>query len=137
MPQDDLDIGNYRFRGLHRGISLGTASDRYAGWIGQVYSENLYKDRLISRTHKVGGKSFKEILLPVDSVAEYFDHFRVLEIDYTFYRMPTARTIDAWRTATPSDFRFCLKASQQITHRERLKIPSDALDYLLSVLTGL
>jgi uncharacterized protein YecE (DUF72 family) len=34
----------------------------------------------------VGGKSFVEEVLPVDSVEEYFEHFGVLEIDYTFYR---------------------------------------------------
>jgi uncharacterized protein YecE (DUF72 family) len=66
---------------------LGTASDRYAGWIGQVYSEDLYLGRISSRTNKIGGKSFKEMVLPVDSLGEYFDHFRVLEVDYTFYQM--------------------------------------------------
>jgi uncharacterized protein YecE (DUF72 family) len=34
----------------------------------------------------VGGKSFTEQVLPVDSVEEYFAHFRVLELDFTFYR---------------------------------------------------
>jgi uncharacterized protein YecE (DUF72 family) len=67
----------------------------------------------------------------------YATQFNSVEIDYTFYRMPTAKTIDSWRNATQQNFRFCLKASQQITHRERLKVPSDALEYLLSVVTGL
>jgi len=31
--------------------------------------------------------SFKEEALPVDSVKEYFEHFRVLGIDYTFYSL--------------------------------------------------
>jgi hypothetical protein len=83
----DLDLENYHFRGLHPDILLGTASDRYAGWIGQIYSENLYQGRITCRTNKVGGKSFKEMVLPVDSLGEYFDHFPVLEIDYTFYQL--------------------------------------------------
>ena len=35
----------------------------------------------------MGKLSFKEEVLPVDSVREYFEHFRVLEIDYTFYSL--------------------------------------------------
>jgi len=83
--RNEFDPENFRFRGLHPAIYLGTASDRYAGWIGQIYSENLYHGRITKRTNKVGGKSFQEQVLPVASVAEYFQHFRILEIDYTFY----------------------------------------------------
>jgi len=64
---------------------MGTASDRYAGWIGQIYTKERYEGRISRRTNKVGGKSFVEETLPVDSVEEYFEHFSVLEIDYTFY----------------------------------------------------
>lgn len=84
---DDLELNRYRFRGLHPNVLLGTASDRYAGWLGQVYAETLYRGRILSRSHKVGGKSYRESMLPVDSVKEYFEHFRVLEIDYTFYQL--------------------------------------------------
>ena len=65
--------------------SLGTASDRYAGWIGQIYTKERYEGRISRRTKKVGGKSFVEETLPVESVEEYFEHFAVLELDYTFY----------------------------------------------------
>jgi uncharacterized protein YecE (DUF72 family) len=67
----------------------------------------------------------------------YSSRLNSVEIDYTFYRMPSAKTIEAWRTATPEGFKFTIKASQQITHRQRLKVPSEALDYLLSVIPGL
>ena len=76
----------YRFRGLHPRVSIGTASDRYAGWLGQVYSPDRYEGRIRSRQHKVGGRSFTERVLPIESVREYFDHFEVLELDFTFYR---------------------------------------------------
>ena len=42
--------------------------------------------RITKRTKIIGGKSFTEEVLPVDSVEEYFEHFPVLEIDFTFYR---------------------------------------------------
>ena len=67
----------------------------------------------------------------------YSSRLNSVEIDYTFYRMPNAKTIEAWKSATPENFKFTLKASQQITHHQRLKIPSDALDYFLGIVPGL
>ena len=76
----------FRFHRVHPSVLFGMASDRYAGWIGQIYSPGKYEKEIIRRTHKVGDKSFTEEVLPVESVAEYFGHFPLLEIDYTFYR---------------------------------------------------
>ena len=89
-PSDSTDqntqkIEQLRFRDLVPHTFLGTASDRYAGWIGQIYTEERYEGRIARRTKKVGGKSFVEKTLPVESVDEYFEHFPVLELDYTFY----------------------------------------------------
>ncbi|MCP4669595.1 MAG: DUF72 domain-containing protein, partial [Deltaproteobacteria bacterium] len=76
---------HFAFRDLHPHVFIGTASDRYAGWIGQVYSRQLYAGKISRRTKRVGGKSFVEEVLPVESVEEYFRHFGVLELDFTFY----------------------------------------------------
>jgi uncharacterized protein YecE (DUF72 family) len=84
---EKLDVQKFRFRGIHPLIIIGTASDRYAGWIGQIYTEGRYTKGITQRTHKVGDKTFVEKVLPVQSVQEYFEHFPVLEIDYTFYRL--------------------------------------------------
>ncbi|HLH29659.1 MAG TPA: DUF72 domain-containing protein [Terriglobia bacterium] len=76
--------------------------------------------------------------LPEKQFLKYYStRLNSVEIDYTFYRMPSQKTIDAWKSATPEQFKFTLKASQQITHRQRLKVPSDALDYFMSVVPGL
>jgi uncharacterized protein YecE (DUF72 family) len=83
---DRAKIEHFQFKALHPQVYMGTASDRYAGWIGQVYSGERYAGRISSRTKRVGGKTFVEEVLPVESVAEYFRHFRVLELDFTFYR---------------------------------------------------
>ena len=80
-----LSQDKFQFRDIHPNIFIGTASDRYAGWIGQIYSEGHYK--ISSRSKTVRGKSFKEEVLPVESVEEYFDHFPILELDFTFYRL--------------------------------------------------
>jgi len=89
MPPEAVSCNpeNFQFRGLHPKVFIGTASDRYAGWIGQIYSPGRYENRMTHRTHKVGKQSFVEDVLPVESVEEYFKHFSVLEIDYTFYRL--------------------------------------------------
>ena len=78
---------SFLFRELFQNILIGTASDRYAGWIGQIYSEGGSEKGITRRSHKVGDKTFNEETLPVESVAEYFEHFSLLEIDYTFYRL--------------------------------------------------
>ncbi|MBW1999350.1 MAG: DUF72 domain-containing protein [Deltaproteobacteria bacterium] len=80
---DTQGIHNFYFRDIHPKVFLGTASDRYAGWIGQIYTPGRYRPN--ARSKVVGGKSFKEEVLPVECVREYFTHFSVLEIDYTFY----------------------------------------------------
>ena len=81
-----MNIDAFQFRDLHPQVSLGTASDRYAGWIGQIYSEGKYDGRIKVRTKSVGGASFHEEVLPIESVHEYFEHFSVLELDFTFYQ---------------------------------------------------
>jgi uncharacterized protein YecE (DUF72 family) len=78
---------SFLFRDLDSIILMGMASDRYAGWIGQIYSEGRYEKGISRRSHKVGDKTFNEETLPVESVIEYFEHFPLLEIDYTFYRL--------------------------------------------------
>ena len=77
---------NFRFRDLHPQLAIGSATDRYAGWLGQIYSRERWAGRLARRTHEVGGRSFLEEVLPVESVEEYFEHFGVLELDATYYR---------------------------------------------------
>ena len=78
-------FASFQFRNLHPDVFIGTASDRYAGWIGQIYTKERYGKGLTRRTKTVGGKAFVEEVLPVASVQEYFQHFRTLEIDFTFY----------------------------------------------------
>ena len=86
MPDKPEALQSFHFRNLHPQILIGTASDRYAGWLNQIYTPSRYKNRITKRTKIIAGQSFIEEVLPVDSVEEYFEHFSVLEIDFTFYR---------------------------------------------------
>jgi uncharacterized protein YecE (DUF72 family) len=87
-------------------------------------------------------KEWKGIFYPVElSAAQFLPHYASrlngVEIDSTFYRMPTPQILESWRQATSSLFRFAIKAPQKITHRERLAVPSEALSHLLGVLPQL
>src|SRR5256885_9710896 len=61
----------------------------------------------------------------------YLKHFDTLELNNTFYRLPTLPALDAWREAVPDDFVFAVKASRFLTHNKKLKDPQNALDNLL------
>ncbi len=110
----------YLFRDIHPLVSLGTASDRYKGWIGQIYTEEFYKERITTRSTRVGKKSFRLEILPVDCVREYFRHFSILEVDYTFYaplidkgvETPCARTLAQYLSYLGPEDRLFLKAPQ-------------------------
>ena len=87
-------------------------------------------------------KEWKQNFYPPDLAAAgflsyYATRFDAVEIDSTFYRMPTPQTLDAWAQATPEHFRFAIKSSQKITHREKLAVPSESLGYMLGLLERL
>jgi uncharacterized protein YecE (DUF72 family) len=121
------DLKRFQFRDLHPKVYMGTASDRYSGWIGQIYSEGRYKGRTGSRSKMVKGESFAEEVLPVESVEEYFQHFRTLELDFTFYRSlmdmegrPTQNfhLLHNYRQHLNRDDRIILKVPQNIFARK-------------------
>ncbi len=49
------------------------------------------------------------------------------EVNYTFRHLPTEQSVAGWLAATPPGFTFAIKASQRITHFDRLKHPADTL----------
>src|SRR5438034_7687892 len=61
----------------------------------------------------------------------YAQRLGTVEINYTFYRMPNAKTVAGWDAATPAAFTFVLKAPQRITHIARLRDVDDPLRYFL------
>ena len=57
----------------------------------------------------------------------YATRLSTIEINYTFNHLPTEKNVAEWTGATPADFVFGLKASQQITHRKQLREPAETL----------
>lgn len=58
----------------------------------------------------------------------YAERFSSVEINATFYRLPSDAALDAWRQAVPADFRFAVKASRYITHMKKLKDPAESIE---------
>ena len=93
-------------------LYVGTSGYAYKEWKGSFYPRDLPAKRMLHY---------------------YGEHFRTVEINNTFYRMPTAALLETWAGEVPGDFRFVLKASQRITHLQRLKDADDSVAYLLDV----
>lgn len=81
-------------------IRAGTSGFNYAEWKGSFYPEQLPAAKML---------------------AYYAERFSTVEINATFYRMPTPKTLGAWAAETPAGFTFVLKAPQRITHFARLR----------------
>jgi len=97
-------------------VFAGTSGYSYKEWKGSFYPDDL----------------------PASRMLEYYaSKFRTVEINNTFYRMPSAKTLEQWRDAVPAGFRFVIKASQKITHFKRLKEVDGEIDYLFRSLSAL
>ena len=81
-------------------IRVGTSGYNYKEWKGSFYPSDLPTAKM----------------LPY-----YAARFSTVEINYTFYRMPTEKVLANWAKATPDGFAFTLKASRRITHDARLR----------------
>ena len=95
---------------------IGTSGFQYAEWKGNFYPEDLPAAKML---------------------AFYAERLSTTEINYTFHRIPAAKTIDNWKQLTPELFRFALKAPQKITHWSKLRDCADTLEYFLKVVSGL
>lgn len=87
-------------------------------------------------------KEWKGSFYPADCKAEdflsfYASVFRSVEINNTFYRMPTEKLLAQWSSQVNSGFSFALKASQRITHRKRLRECAEELQYFMRAATVL
>ena len=97
-------------------IRVGTSGYNYPEWRGSFYPEKFPTAKM----------------LPY-----YAERFSTVEINYTFYRMPNAKTIAGWNAETPAGFVFTLKASRRITHDARLKGVDEPLGYFLDTARAL
>jgi uncharacterized protein YecE (DUF72 family) len=98
-------------------LYLGTSGFAYDGWKhGVFYPEGLKNREMLSY---------------------YASRFPSVEINYTFRRFPTEKTLATWRDRTPEHFRFTLKANQRITHSKRLADADEEVRDFLAVANAL
>jgi len=81
-------------------IIVGTSGFSYPAWRGPFYPADL----------------------PTSGMLRYYAGiFQTVEINHSFYRLPTPALLASWRRETSPTFRFALKAPQRITHQLRLR----------------
>ena len=91
-------------------IHIGTSGWHYAHWRGPFYPEDLAASKMLRW---------------------YVQHFDSVELNNTFYRLPTDDALKIWHEQTPPNFCFALKASRYITHRKRLLDPENTVKNFL------
>src|SRR5882757_346408 len=92
-------------------VRIGASGFSYKEWLGHFYPEKLAGAKML---------------------AYYAERLPTVEINYTFRRMPKASMLEGWVEKTPHDFRFALKASQRITHFDKLRGTKSSLDYFVT-----
>jgi uncharacterized protein YecE (DUF72 family) len=81
-------------------VAVGTSGFSYKEWKGKFYPEDLPAAQMLS---------------------QYAKSLTTVEINNTFYRMPSEKMMIDWATLVPEGFTFAVKAPQRITHQKRLK----------------
>ena len=84
-------------------IHIGTSGWHYKHWLNDVFYPSGTK--------------------PAEMFDYYAKHFDTVEINNSFYHLPSAKTFDNWRDNSPPRFIFAVKASRFITHMKKLKDP--------------
>jgi uncharacterized protein YecE (DUF72 family) len=81
-------------------LHVGTMGWSYNFWIGKLYPQGIK---------------------PEEFLTEYSKQFQTVELDNTFYRIPSADTVINWREQTPAGFLFSAKFPRVITHLKMLQ----------------
>ena len=91
-------------------IRIGASGWHYRHWCGRFYPPKL----------------------PASAMLRYYlERFDTVELNNSFYRLPSEDAFHAWREAVPQNFIFAVKASRFLTHRIKLNNPQQALDNLV------
>jgi len=97
-------------------IQVGTSGWSYKEWKGSFYPPQL----------------------PTDSMLGYYaSRFAAVEVNNSFYRIPSEAVLAGWAAQVPSAFKFALKASRRITHNSRLAENDGSLAYFLRAVNPL
>lgn len=87
-------------------IHIGTSGWHYKHWRGTFYPEKLP---------------------PREYINYYLKYFQSVEINNSFYKLPSEATFRSWKESVPEDFVFAVKANRFITHMKKLKEPEQPI----------
>jgi len=96
-------------------ILVGTSGYHFKAWYEVFYPRNLRTDRML---------------------AFYATHFDTVELNFTFYRLPSANSIKSMMEETPEGFLFCVKLNQELTHKGDLSTAPDFIAGVEPLLEG-
>lgn len=97
-------------------LFIGTSGWHYDHWQGLFYPEKMARKAWLSH---------------------YCEHFRTVELNNPFYRLPKREAFEAWAAQVPDDFLYAVKASRYLTHVKRLKDPAEPVGRLMAAAGGL
>ena len=97
-------------------LYAGTSGFAYAAWKPAFYPAKLPSHQFLKH---------------------YASRLNCVEINYTFRRLPSAKTLESWVEATPPGFVFAVKANMRITHILRLKNAGEATDLFFKMIDPL
>lgn len=92
-------------------LRIGTSGWHYRHWLGTYYPADLPAKRMLSH---------------------YSAAFDTVEINNSFYKLPSPETLTTWAAITPPGFCFAFKASRFLTHMKKLKDPAEPLARLFA-----
>ncbi len=87
------------------GIWIGTSSWKYEGWLGQIYTRELYSTR-----GRFSQKKFES-----ECLAEYAQTFPIVCGDFSFYQFPTPQYWQRLFGSAPERLHFALKVPEEVT----------------------
>jgi uncharacterized protein YecE (DUF72 family) len=87
-------------------IRIGTSGWHYKHWVGNFYPARLPASRMLEH---------------------YLQRFDTVELNNSFYKLPSASSLQLWRDSTPAGFLFAVKGSRFLTHMKKLKDAQDGL----------
>jgi uncharacterized protein YecE (DUF72 family) len=94
----------------------GTSGFSYKEWKGTFYPEDLADSEMLRW---------------------YAERLDAVEINNTFYRMPTRRLLEGWSEQVPEEFAFALKTPRRITHQKKLGDVEEDVGYLFDTMGAL
>lgn len=97
-------------------IRIGTSGWHYKHWRGPFYPTDLPASEMF---------------------AFYMEHFDTVEINNSFYHLPSAETFVSWKEAAPKGFLFAVKGSRFITHMKKLSDPETSVEKFVERITHL